>query len=56
MHFRIKVGTFTQKAHPILSWFVIASCIVTVGLLYVVEKAEEAAQGIESSSPYTAYL
>jgi hypothetical protein len=50
-----KLGTFKQKAHPILSIFVIACAIVTVGLLYILQKTEAAADTLNNTS-YTQYL
>jgi hypothetical protein len=52
----MKIGNFKQEAHPILSIFVLASCIVIVGLLYVTQKAQATADALNSKSNFEAYL
>jgi cbb3-type cytochrome oxidase subunit 1 len=51
----LKVGSLTQRAHPILSIFVMACCIVTVGLLYVMQKAEATADSLVRSRSYSQF-
>jgi hypothetical protein len=52
----MEIGHLTQKAHPVLSWFVIACCVVTVGLLYVMQKTYAAADAIAEKSGYSQYM
>ena len=46
----IQVGHLTQKAHPILVFFVFSCIIITIGLLYVVQKSEAKANNLSSIS------
>jgi hypothetical protein len=42
------IGNLKQKAHPILSTFVIACMIVTVGLLYIMQKSTATADNLNA--------
>lgn len=42
----MKIGNLKSAASRTLSAFVLACCIVTVGLLFVMEKAERAGEAI----------
>jgi len=52
----MQIGNLRAKAHPILSTFVIACSVVTVGLLFVMQKAEQARQALASERDYSGYI
>ena len=52
----MKVGTFKQKAHPILVFFVFSCIIVTIGLLYIMQKAEAKGDTLNSLAQNSDYL
>ncbi len=37
----MKLGNLKDKAHPVLVFFVMSCIIITTGLLYILNKAEE---------------
>lgn len=49
------LGNLQSKAHPILSTFVLACAVVTVGLLFVMQKAEDTRQALANQGDYSAY-
>lgn len=49
------IGKLQSKAHPIISTFVLACSIVTVGLLFVMQKAEHTRQALADQGDYSAY-
>lgn len=52
----LKIGTFRQKASPTLSIFVIACCIMVVALLFMMQRAQAAADNLSAGSDYSSYL
>jgi hypothetical protein len=46
------VGRFNQKASPLLVYFVFSCIVITVGLLYVMQKSEALAEHLNSQSSY----
>ncbi len=46
----------TSKAHPMLSTFVLICSIVTIGLLFVMQEAEETRQVLASQGDYSVYI
>ena len=54
----MQIGNLNQKAHPILSTFVIACMVVTVGLLYIMQKSTATADNLNSKegSNWQTYL
>lgn len=51
----MQIGNLRAKARPVLSTFVLACSVVTVGLLFVMQKAEETKQAIASRADKSAY-
>lgn len=51
----MKIGTLHSKAPSVLSTFVLACSIVTVGLLFVMQKAEDTRQALANKGDYSAY-
>lgn len=51
----MNIGSFNQKAHPVLSIFVMACCITITGLLFVVEKAQETRDALAAKGDYSIY-
>lgn len=54
--YRIKIGSLKQTAHPLLSAFVIACCVASVGLLYIMQKSVAVANNLNTESNYQEYL
>ena len=52
----MQIGHLKQKANPIVAWFVMCCCIVTVGLLYLMQKTYAAADNIAANADYSTYL
>lgn len=52
----MKIGNLQSKASKPLSVFVIACSIVTVALLFVMEKTEHTRDALSSKSDFSAYL
>lgn len=50
----LKIGTFKQKANPMLVYFVFSCIVITVGLLFIMQKA--VAKGETLVPPASAYL
>lgn len=51
----MRIGTLQSKAHPLVSTFVLACSIVTVCLLFVMQKAERTRQALADQGDYSAY-
>ena len=51
----MKIGTLYSKAPSILSTFVLACSTVIVGLLFVMQKAEQTKQALANKGDYSAY-
>jgi hypothetical protein len=49
------IGKLQSKAPSVLSTFVLACSIVTVGLLFVMQKAEQTRQALADQGDYSAY-
>lgn len=52
----MQIGNLRTKANPVLSTFVIACLLVTIGLLFVIQKAEQKRQALSSQEDYSAYI
>ena len=52
----MQIGNLHAKARPVLSTFVIACSVVTVGLLFVMQKAEQTRQALTSQRDYGGYI
>ena len=49
-------NNLTKKASPYLSWFVICCSLITIGLLYLMQRTEELKQELASRGDFTEYL
>ncbi len=52
----MKVGHLKDTASPALKTFVLACAIVTVGLLFVMEKGQQTRDVLSARGDYSAYL
>ena len=52
----MNIGNLRSKARPVLSTFVIACSVVTVGLLFVMQKAGQTRQALASQADYSGYI
>jgi hypothetical protein len=52
----MQTGNLKAKARPILPVFVLACSVVTVGLLFIMQKSEATREALASRGDYSVYL
>lgn len=52
----LPVGSFKQKASPVMSYFVVICLVVTVGLLFVMQRSEAISDSFMSVTYYSDYI